>query len=160
MPHDSRTFASERLYSLPGLLELRRQLLRFARSLPPGPERNDRRQTADSLRRLFRNDAWLEAHTVEQQGGCPDSTKEHLLKRFIHNENLKLWRGQLSETIDLKKRAVLLNLIAKEDISWEDEIAPQAKAKLAARRELSQKAAHLIGTLSSINMTVDCGTNG
>jgi len=55
--------ASRRLYTMSELLELRRQMLRFARSFPPGPERNDRRQTADSLRRLFRNKEWLAAHT-------------------------------------------------------------------------------------------------
>jgi hypothetical protein len=65
MPHTNRKIASERLYTVPELLELRRQMLRFARSLPPGPERNDRRQTADSLRRLFRDQAWLAANTVE-----------------------------------------------------------------------------------------------
>ena len=44
----------------------RRQMLLFARSLPPGsPERNGRRQIAASLRRLFRNKRWLDAHTVE-----------------------------------------------------------------------------------------------
>jgi hypothetical protein len=64
MPQASRK--SARLYTIPQLLQLRRQMLRFARSLPPGPERNDRRQTADSLRRLYRNKAWLDAHTVEE----------------------------------------------------------------------------------------------
>jgi hypothetical protein len=52
-------------YTIEQLLQLRRQMLRFARSLPPGPERNDRRQIADSLRRLFKNKTWLDAHTVE-----------------------------------------------------------------------------------------------
>jgi hypothetical protein len=35
---------------MPQLIQLRRQMLRFARSLPPGPERNGRRQIAASLR--------------------------------------------------------------------------------------------------------------
>jgi len=52
-------------YSMSQLVQLRRQMLRFARSLPPGPARNERRQIAASLRRLFRNKMWLDAHTVE-----------------------------------------------------------------------------------------------
>jgi hypothetical protein len=51
-------------YSIAQLVQLRRQMLRFARSLPPGPERKDRRQTAASLRGLFRDKRWLDAHTV------------------------------------------------------------------------------------------------
>ena len=43
-------------YTMPQLIQLRRQMLRFARSLPPGPERNGRRQIAVSLRRLFKKD--------------------------------------------------------------------------------------------------------
>jgi hypothetical protein len=52
-------------YSIGQLVQLRRQMLRYARSLPPGPERNARRQIAASLRSLFRNKQWLDAHTVE-----------------------------------------------------------------------------------------------
>ena len=48
------------------LLHLRRQMLRFARSLPiKSPERNERRQIAASLRRLSRNKRWLDDHTVD-----------------------------------------------------------------------------------------------
>jgi hypothetical protein len=47
------------------LVQLRRQLLRFARSVAHGAERNARRQVARSLRSLFRNKAWLDAHTVD-----------------------------------------------------------------------------------------------
>jgi hypothetical protein len=47
-------------------VQLRRQMLLFARSLPRGsPERNGRRQIAASLRSLFRNKRWLDARTVE-----------------------------------------------------------------------------------------------
>jgi hypothetical protein len=47
------------------LLQLRRQMLRYARPLPRGSsERNQRRQTAASLRSLFANEEWLDAHTV------------------------------------------------------------------------------------------------
>jgi hypothetical protein len=68
MPLTDRKIASPRLYTHSQLLELRRQMLRFARSLPIGPERNNRRQIASSLRSLFRNKAWLNAHTVEGSG--------------------------------------------------------------------------------------------
>jgi hypothetical protein len=54
-------------YSMSQLVQLRRQMLRFARSLPiRSPERNERRQIAASLRRLFRDKRWLDAHTVER----------------------------------------------------------------------------------------------
>jgi len=65
MPEARRKIALPRLYAIPELIDLRRQMLRFARSLPRGPERNNRRQIAASLRSLFRNKAWLDAHTVE-----------------------------------------------------------------------------------------------
>ena len=46
-------------------LQLRRQMLQCARSWPRGSsERNQRRQAAASLRRLFGNKEWLDAHTV------------------------------------------------------------------------------------------------
>jgi hypothetical protein len=47
------------------LVQLRRQMLRFARSTPRGPQRNERRQIARSMRNLFKNKRWLDAHTVE-----------------------------------------------------------------------------------------------
>ena len=37
------------------------------------------------------------------------------MDRFIHNENLKLWRRHLAETTDPEQRAVLLNLISEEE---------------------------------------------
>jgi hypothetical protein len=37
------------------------------------------------------------------------------MDRFIHNENLKLWRKHLAETTDAQERAVLLNLIREEE---------------------------------------------
>jgi hypothetical protein len=55
----------ERLYSLNELTELRRTMLRYARSFPPGGERNQHLQIAVSLRRLFRNAKWLDAHTIK-----------------------------------------------------------------------------------------------
>lgn len=53
-------------HTMSELIELRRQMLRFARSLPRGPERNSRRQIASSLRSLFRNKVWLDAHTTTE----------------------------------------------------------------------------------------------
>jgi hypothetical protein len=53
-------------YSMSQLVQLRRQMLRFARSLPRGSsERKQRRQIAASLRRLFGNKNWPDAHTVQ-----------------------------------------------------------------------------------------------
>jgi hypothetical protein len=52
----------ERLYSLDELNELRRNTLRYARSFPPGEERNRHRQVSASLRALFKGKTWLHAH--------------------------------------------------------------------------------------------------
>jgi hypothetical protein len=52
----------ERLYSLNELGRLRRNLLRYARSFPPGDERNQHRQVAVRLRLLFKNEKWLRDH--------------------------------------------------------------------------------------------------
>jgi hypothetical protein len=41
-------------------------MLRFARSLPRGPERNERRQIVSLLRSLIRNKAWFAAHTTTE----------------------------------------------------------------------------------------------
>ena len=46
-------------------IEMRRKVLRYARTLPPGGERNQHRKVALSLRSLFRNKAWLESHTLD-----------------------------------------------------------------------------------------------
>jgi hypothetical protein len=53
------------LYSQAELVEHRRNILRYARSFPPGPERNQHRQIALSLRALFRRKEWLEAHVLK-----------------------------------------------------------------------------------------------
>jgi hypothetical protein len=52
-------------YSFAELVEIRRQLLRYARSIPPGPDRNQHRQVAASLRRLFRDQKWRDGHIVD-----------------------------------------------------------------------------------------------
>jgi hypothetical protein len=46
-------------------IEMRRNVLRYARTFPPGGERNQHRQIALSLRRLYRNKTWLESHTLD-----------------------------------------------------------------------------------------------
>jgi hypothetical protein len=58
---------AERHYSLDELTELRRNTLRYARTFPPGNERNQNqhRQLAVSLRTPFRNQKWLRTHTLE-----------------------------------------------------------------------------------------------
>jgi hypothetical protein len=55
------------LYSKAELIAHRRNILRYARVLPPGPQRNQHRQIALSLRALFKNKKW--PHTVEGSGG-------------------------------------------------------------------------------------------
>jgi hypothetical protein len=62
---DLKLIDDQDCYTMEELLQLRRQMLRFARSLPPGPERNARRQIELSLRSLFKNKAWLAEHTVD-----------------------------------------------------------------------------------------------
>ena len=46
-------------------VEMRRTVLRYARTFPPGGERDQHRQIALSLRRLFRNKTWRESHTLD-----------------------------------------------------------------------------------------------
>ncbi len=66
MPQSNRKPEPERLYSKAELFELRRTMLRFCRSIPPGPDRNSHRQIASSLGRLFKNKTWLDAHTIDE----------------------------------------------------------------------------------------------
>jgi hypothetical protein len=69
MPSVARRVAFDHpLYSKAELIEYRRNILRYARSFPPGSERNQHRQVALSLRALFKNRKWLDAHTVEGSG--------------------------------------------------------------------------------------------
>jgi hypothetical protein len=66
MPSVVRALALEHpLYNEAELVEHRRNILRYARSFPPGPERNQHRQVALSLRALFKNRKWLEAHVLK-----------------------------------------------------------------------------------------------
>lgn len=43
-------------HTIAELVHLRRQMLRYARSVAPGPERNEHLRIAISLRRLFRDE--------------------------------------------------------------------------------------------------------
>ncbi len=68
MPSVARALAHDPpLYSKAELIEHRRNILRYARSFPPGPERNQHRQIALSLRALFRNRSWLEGHVLKDE---------------------------------------------------------------------------------------------
>ena len=70
MPSVARELPLEHsLCSKAELVEHRRNILRYARLFPPGPERNQHRQVALSLRALFKNGKWLDTHTVEGSGG-------------------------------------------------------------------------------------------
>src|ERR1035438_4474314 len=62
MPQAYQMPTFEQRYRLVELAQLRRQLLRYSRSIPPGPERNQHLQIAISLRRLFKNKT-LDSHT-------------------------------------------------------------------------------------------------
>jgi hypothetical protein len=55
----------QRRYTIEELVELRRSTLRYARSFPPGDERNRHRQIAALLRTLFQSDGWFKAHAVD-----------------------------------------------------------------------------------------------
>jgi hypothetical protein len=56
-------------YTMAELRVIRRDVILYARSFPPGFERNQHRQLALSLRTLFENKGWLDTHTVEDPGG-------------------------------------------------------------------------------------------
>jgi hypothetical protein len=69
MPSVARTLQLDPpLHTMAELVEHRRNILRYARSFPPGPERNQHRQIALSLRTLFRNSEWLNAHVSKDMG--------------------------------------------------------------------------------------------
>ena len=54
------------------------------------------------------------------------------MKNFSHQENLKLFRKQLAETTDLRKRQMLLKLLAEEE----------ALEPLAANRDAPSSPEH------------------
>ena len=59
--------AYKQRYSMEELIGLRRTILRAARSLPRGPERNYKIHIEQSLRTLFKDQNWLDAHLTEDQ---------------------------------------------------------------------------------------------
>ena len=66
MPSVARTLPVDPpLFLKADLVGYRRDILRYARSFPSGPERNQHRQIALSLRALFRNVEWLDAHVLK-----------------------------------------------------------------------------------------------
>ncbi len=65
MPSVHRLPTFEQRHSIEELIQIRRDMLRYARSFPPGADRNQRRQIALSLRALFKNKDWLDANTWE-----------------------------------------------------------------------------------------------
>ena len=72
MPSVARISAPDQpLYSQAELLEHRRNILRYARAFPPGPERNQHRQVALWLRALFRNREWLASHSLDDPAIVP-----------------------------------------------------------------------------------------
>jgi hypothetical protein len=54
-----------RLYAIDELRVMRGEMLLYARMHPPGPQRNQRRQAALSLRSLLKNKDWLDTYTIE-----------------------------------------------------------------------------------------------
>ena len=71
MPSVARVLpVDQTLYSKAELFEHRRNILRHARSFPPGSERNHHRQVALLFRALFKNTKdSLDAYTIEGSGG-------------------------------------------------------------------------------------------
>jgi hypothetical protein len=53
------------LYAIDELRVMRRERLLYARMYPSGPQRNQHRQAALSLRSLLKNKRWLDTHTIE-----------------------------------------------------------------------------------------------
>jgi hypothetical protein len=53
------------LYATDELRVMRLETLLSARMYPPGPQRNQHRQIALSLRSLLKNKRWLDTHTIE-----------------------------------------------------------------------------------------------
>lgn len=58
---------AEEPYARDEMSSMRREALRLARVLPTGPERNQHRQVAKSLRSLLRNESWLKTRTIDGQ---------------------------------------------------------------------------------------------
>ena len=65
MPSPNRKPKPDGRREMAYFIEMRRNVLRYARTFPPGGERNQHRQIALSLRALFRSKTWLEGHTLD-----------------------------------------------------------------------------------------------
>jgi len=100
-------------YTMPQLIQLRRQMLRSAQVPAVATGRNGRRQIAASLRSLARNTKWLAAHTfeapvkeyrvytVDTEGhfiktiklDCPDdASATESARQFIDSLDIELWQ--------------------------------------------------------------------
>ena len=53
------------------------------------------------------------------------------MNKFVHDENIKLFRKRLAETTDPEQRRVLLRLLAEEEANGECETRLQADRRLA-----------------------------
>ena len=88
MPSVHRVPAFEQRQSIEEFIETRRDMLRCARSFPPGPDRNQRRQIALSLRTLLKNKNWLDAHTWKGAALITDDPSPSPLKDGELHEQL------------------------------------------------------------------------
>jgi hypothetical protein len=88
MPSVHRVPTFEQRHSIEEFIQIRRDMLRYARLLPPGPDRNQRRQIALSLRSLFKNKNWLNAHTWEGAALVTDDPSPSRLKEGEHHAKL------------------------------------------------------------------------
>jgi hypothetical protein len=88
MPSVQRVPTFEQRHSIEEYIQIRRDMLRYARSLPPGPDRNQRRQIALSLRALFKNKDWLDAHTWEGSALVTDDPSPSPLKEVELHDRL------------------------------------------------------------------------
>jgi len=69
MPSVARAIPLDQpLCSKAELIEHRCNILRYARSFPPGSERNHHRQVESKLRALLKNKKWPDTHTIEGSG--------------------------------------------------------------------------------------------
>lgn len=75
-------------HSIEELIQIRRDMLRYARSFPPGADRNQHRQIALSLRALFKNRDWLHAHTWEGVARLADRPSPSPVKEADFHDRL------------------------------------------------------------------------
>ena len=79
MPSANRQPVETKRYTLAELYELRRVIIKHARSMPPGPARNEHRQIASSMRLLARDGKWLAVHIV----GPPENGIEEIHAKVL-----------------------------------------------------------------------------